>query len=123
MGYCGGFAISPDGSEIAVMRSNFRKTEIECYSASGQLKQKLVVKGWYRLGGLEYSADGKAFYSGFFGMMGATLLRIDHTGRAEPIWSTPGSTHGTWAVEAPDGRHLAFSADGSTENAWMLDNL
>lgn len=123
LGYCGGFGISPDGSEIGVLRSDFRRAEIEFYSVSGQLKQKVEVKSWNRIGGLDYSADGKTFYSGFVGVMGATLLRIDHTGRAEPIWSTPSPGRGTVGIEPPDDRHLAFMADGSTENAWMLDNL
>ncbi|HSU31796.1 MAG TPA: winged helix-turn-helix domain-containing protein [Bryobacteraceae bacterium] len=119
--FCGGEAISPDGSEIAVMRSDFRKAEIDLYSSSGPLKQNIEVKGWNRLGGLDYSADGKAFYTGFIGAMYASLLRIDRSGRVEVLVRRRGTGVGTWAIPSPDGRYLAMRTDSSGDNAWMMD--
>jgi hypothetical protein len=104
-----------------MLKSDPRNAWLELYSASGQLKRKLIVQGWSPLVQLDYSSGGKAFYTSFAAAGMTTLLRIDRTGHAEPLWSNPGPGRSMFAIESPDGRHVALWVDGSTANAWLFD--
>jgi hypothetical protein len=73
--------------------------------------------------GLDYSADGKTFYSGGLGVLGASLLRIDRSGHAEPLMRRFGTMIGIWAIPSPDDRYLALMVESSGDNAWMLDGF
>ena len=120
-GDLGGWAVSPDGTEIAVLNSNFRTAEIEVFSLPGQLKHTIIVRGWSRLNGIDYSADGKDFYSGWIGFGNSTLLRVDRKGNATPLWRRVGTNIQVWAIPSPDGKYIALPANSSAENAWMMD--
>ncbi len=117
----GGVAISPEGSEIAVMSSNFHSAEIELLSISGQRKQLVNIEGWSPLCSLDYTADAKAFYAGFCLERASTLLRVDRSGRAEPVWQRVGG--GMSAIASPDGHYLALTVTSYSANAWMLEGF
>ncbi len=121
-------SISPDGSEIAMLRYDTR-AHVEIRSLDGQMKKKFDVKGWPSALSLDWAADGKALFISSAGLInspsapiGATLLRVDLEGNAQPIWDTS-TGRASWGIASPDGKYLAIWEPALEGNIWRLDNF
>jgi len=53
---------------------------------------------------------------------GASLLRVDLNGHAQPIWRQPQATF-TWGYPSPDGRDLAIMGASTEANVWVINNF
>jgi hypothetical protein len=102
---------------------------IEICSLAGQVGNIIKVEGWSNPSSIDWAADGTALFVSNVGQMdsssgpiGATLLRVDLQGHAQPLWETRGGGD-TWAIAPPDSKYLAIREPGTERNAWLLENF
>ncbi|HET9307741.1 MAG TPA: protein kinase [Candidatus Sulfotelmatobacter sp.] len=112
--------LSPDGTRIVVRKN--REPRLDMISLTGHPPQQFTVKGWTTLVNLNWAADGTGIFTSALVPRGSILLYIDLKGNAHPLWEQKGSS-GTWAVAAPDGKHLALSGWTTNSNLWMMRNF
>ena len=116
------WAPSPDGSQVAILKTDWNTGEIRFIPFGGGQARTVTVKGYVPLVSLDWAADSKSVFVGTVGPAGATVLRIDLEGNAQPIWQHPEPTT-TWGIPSPDGRHLAMYGTSIDSNVWMIDNF
>jgi Tol biopolymer transport system component len=118
------WALSPDGSLIAVAMGGEDHDHIHLISLTGGPGRDVSVPGWKRppVGQLYWSPDGKGWYVPSVSQGGTDLLRIDTMGHFVVLRHQAGMVE-TWAIPSPDGRHLAFREQTSTSNVWMIEDF
>ena len=112
---------SPDGTRVAFMEYNPLDGRIRIYMLKGELEREIAVKGWTGLNSVDWAADSKSLFVSSQSPTSVTLLLVDQEGNAVPIWDQRGSWH-TWAIAAPDGKHLAINGMTSSSDVWLLEN-
>jgi Tol biopolymer transport system component len=114
------WALSPDGSRIAVLRRS--EGRIHVLFLSGREPEDVVVKGRNLDFDPNWSADGKGFFVASPIPGGNALLHVDLRGNAHVLWEQKGSLM-RWTTPSPDGRHLAIAGVARNGNIWMIDNF
>ncbi len=117
----GGWAVSPGGS-IAILRQDSHGGRVQILSQSGSIEREINLAPWSNFSGLDWSAAPNEIYTVSVGPGGATVLRVNLSGRVEPLWLLEGSQV-AWVIAAPDGRHIAVLGKSSYSNAWVLENF
>ncbi len=122
------WTISPDGSRLAMTGAD-PAGRIEIRSLAGQVEKSIEVKGWSNPSSIDWAADGHELFVSYAGQIdspsgpiGATLLRVDLQGHAEPFWATRDGGY-AWAIASPDGKYLAIREPGTERNAWLIENF
>jgi hypothetical protein len=69
-----GWALSPDGSILAVRRPGEAQVHIGLFSLSGGPDREITVKGWPNALGLDWSSSSKGLYVGSVSPQNRTLL-------------------------------------------------
>jgi Tol biopolymer transport system component len=118
------FALSRDGTTIAVARVGHPEIHIRLLSLSGGGDGEVTVKGWSNLSslGLYWAPDEKGFYCGSGSAQVSTLLYVDLKGNARVLWQKK-SGHLIWGIPSPDGRYLAILGQVRKANVWMLEGF
>jgi hypothetical protein len=116
------WALSPDGSQVAMLKSDWNTGQIRFIPLGGGQARTVTVKGYVHLNSCDWAPDSKSLFVATTGPAGATVLRIDLEGNAQPIWQQPVAST-TWGIPSPDGRHLAMFGTSFDANAWMIDNF
>jgi serine/threonine protein kinase len=116
------WGLSPDGSQIAILKTDWNTGQIRFITVSGGQARTVTVKGYVHLNSCDWAPDSKSVFVGTWGPAGAALLRIDLEGNAQPVWQQPEPSQ-TWGIPSPDGRHLAMYGTGWDANVWMIDNF
>jgi eukaryotic-like serine/threonine-protein kinase len=111
-----GWALSPDGTRIAIQRRN--APEIFVLSIETHSVKTITVKNWDNGISLDWTADGTGFFICTL-QPRAVLLHVDFEGNATPLWEPKGSNT-TWALPSPDGQHIAMPSAVVSSNAWMI---
>jgi eukaryotic-like serine/threonine-protein kinase len=113
----GDWALSPDGTEIAIPNHDPRTAVIRILSLDkpGRPEQQLSIAGLANLSGLNWTADG----TGWFVVITRTrLVHVDRTGRVTPLLDNAGYT-----IPSPDGRRVAMMIRSITTNVWSVEGL
>ena len=120
------WALSPDGTRVALLKGRNSDGRIQIYSLNGQLLQTIYVPsldgldGWL---GMDWTADGNGLYVGTK-IAGSTILqRINLNGGIEVIIKERALEIPIWAIESPDRRHLAIMECTKSSNLWMIENF
>jgi Tol biopolymer transport system component len=117
-------ALSPDGSTVALARADEPEIHIRLLFLTGAPEREIVVKGWPRLTGLDWTLDGKGLYCGSWSStQGSTLLYVDLKGNSRVLWQHKAGRGTMWAIPSPDGRYLAIAADVTNSNIWMIEGF
>jgi Tol biopolymer transport system component len=113
--------LSPDGSRIAFTNGLGNPFPVQLISLNGGETRVMQVKGGFS-GGIDWAADSESVIVGSEGTDGATLLKVDLNGHAQPIWQQrlPGVFYGR---PSPDGRHFALNTSGGNRNVWLVDHF
>jgi eukaryotic-like serine/threonine-protein kinase len=118
------WALSPDGSEVAVLQEKTDAGQIQFIPVRGGKTRSFEVglKGHFLLTSLGWAGDSKSLFVGTEENNGSSLLHIDPKGNAQLIWH---QTHRapTCGIPSPDGRHLAIGGTSFNTNAWLIDNF
>ncbi len=119
--------LSPDGSRIALQRSNDQQGGLKVLSLTGERAYDVVVQGWHQLSSISWAADGKGWFVSSWSEGSDILLFVDLKGQAQVLWRQfsllPRIATVSWGIPSPDGRYLAFAASTLSGNAWMMENF
>jgi Tol biopolymer transport system component len=112
--------ISPDGSRIAIAKRHENKIRLVPLQ-TGQART-IPLDACSDLVDLNWAVDSGSLFVSCLEPGGATLLHLELTGRAQPIWLQPQTTS-FWGLSSPDARHLAISAEARETSVWMFGNF
>jgi eukaryotic-like serine/threonine-protein kinase len=115
-----GWALSPDGSRIAVLQ--VRDATIHVLSLAGGPPRDISPPERVMMDAVAWTADGKGFFVSSLENNVYTLLHVDLHGAVHTLWR-PGVSRGMSSIASPDGRHLAIRNSQRTSNVWMVDNF
>ena len=128
-GYPSGWAISPDGSKVALVRPERSDGRIHIVPLAARdggrapAPYDVVVKGWTDLYVISWAYAGQGWYVSTNAVRSTgSFLYVDPDGNASTL-NAPESFVPIWAAPSPDGRHLAFSSYPGITNAWMIENF
>jgi DNA-binding winged helix-turn-helix (wHTH) protein/Tol biopolymer transport system component len=117
------WALSPDGSERAIIFYGANDGKIHFRSTSTGKTRVVVVKGWDGLMGVDWSADGKSLLVSWHNFeRESALLHVTLDGKASVLFNS--SNPEAWgAIPSPNGRLLAIAEAGGPKNVWQIENF
>jgi eukaryotic-like serine/threonine-protein kinase len=119
--------LAPDGSHLAMVMPSSQDDHVRIFSvggAPGEAVRDVIVKGWGGLESLNWSPDGKGWYTSSQPGASGTLLYVDLKGHASVLRQEPMRGYfGHWVLPSPNGRYLAFPEYTSANNVWMIENF
>ena len=119
-----GWNLSPDGSQIAVVNPNHYKDKIEVLNLAGGAWHEIAVEpGWGDLQSISWAADGKSFFVTTLGSDSQNLIQVALSGKVRRLLSNPFRQHYSRPLPSPDGKYLAFQAQTTDSNVWLLENF
>jgi DNA-binding winged helix-turn-helix (wHTH) protein/Tol biopolymer transport system component len=116
------WALSPDGSEVALCEAGDMETLVRVASLKGAPEQRVMVRGWRGFESIRWTADGKGFFLLMGSDNGSTVLRVDGEGHARVLLERNREMHPVFAP-SPDGRWLALAELDSTTNVSVLSGF
>jgi eukaryotic-like serine/threonine-protein kinase len=127
----GGWAISPNGSMLALVQPGPQETHIRLIPVSGrenamlhtESSREVVVKNWNNILNTNWAADSSALFMGALSPKGSVLLRVDLQGHTSVLWQWKGSYTAVWGLPSRDGRYLALRSATLDSNAWLVENF
>jgi hypothetical protein len=114
------FTISPDGKAIAF--EGYEENTIHIAYLDGRPRRDVTVKDWPGFNSVDFDADNRGLFVNSVTSGGGTLLYIDPSGKAHPLWKQR-SVGMTYAIPSRDGHHVAMLGQAATGNLWMLENF
>ena len=124
-GYFTGWSVSPDGSRLALVRSADKyKGRIEVLTFSDRAWHELAVE--HEQGDLQsiaWAAGGNGFFVTSWSPDSFNLLQVTLAGKVKPLLR---NGHRLWMwhpLPSPDGKYLAFQAQTSDSNVWLLEGF
>jgi serine/threonine protein kinase len=113
-------AISPDGSQVAVLMPTERR--IRVVSLAGTQSRDVPIAARLDDSPLYWSVDGNGWFVSSTTTRypaGTELLHVDLDGRTKIVWRQI-DRDSTSGIPAPDGRHIALTQTSTITNVWML---
>ena len=110
--------ISPDGSQLAVVRSE--DGPIEIHSLRGQPTFVIPAKRLRRPREIMWTADGKGFFVSNATEHSREIVHVDLRGNVDTLWTCSNRCSG-WP--SPDGQHLGIYNQSVSANMWMMENF
>src|SRR5208283_788732 len=83
------WALSPDGSQVAILKTDWNTGQIRFIPVGGGQARTVNVKGYAHLISCDWAPDEKSLFVGTAGPSGATVLRIGMDGNAQALWQQP----------------------------------
>jgi eukaryotic-like serine/threonine-protein kinase len=114
------WALSPDGSRIAIL--NNQEGRIHILFLEGDAQREFKIKGLDGLDTLTWAAGGKSLFISSRTQYDSVLLHVDLQGNAQVLWRKEGGL-ATFGIPSPDGRHLAMLGWTLNSNIWMMENF
>jgi dipeptidyl aminopeptidase/acylaminoacyl peptidase len=120
-----GWAVSPDGSQLAVVdRSHEDRIEILTLSKSNRVWHEIAVElGLGDHESVAWAADGKGFFLTTWLSRSYSLIHVTLSGKVKLLLN---NGHRQWMTRprpSPDGKYLAFQAQATDSNVWLLENF
>jgi Tol biopolymer transport system component len=116
--------LSPDGSRAALVEPLEYKGKIEVLTFRDRaLREVPVEAGWGDLQSVAWAADGKGFFVTSNSRDSFNLLHVALDGKVSPLLR---NGHRQWMygpLPSPDGKYLAYQAQTTDSNVWMLENF
>ena len=122
----GDWAVSPDGTEVAIPNHDPRETTIRVVPLTQhtpeseetiKLNGLANLNGPAYLNGLSWTSDGLGWYVCVRTRLGGVLVYADHQGRTSELLE---SLSLPYVVPSRDGRHVAFPQQTGSSNAWLV---
>jgi Tol biopolymer transport system component len=90
----------------------------------GGTSSEIKVSEWAEVDAARWAVDGKGLFVSAYGAGSKALLYVDLAGHAEVLWQQPmrGPVY-VWPIPSPDGRYLAFAAETTASNAWLIEGF
>jgi Tol biopolymer transport system component len=116
-----GWALSPDGSQIAVVG---RKDRIEILNLCTRAWRTITVEpGWGDFQSISWDGEGKGFLVTTVLPNSFDLVHVTFLGKVQRILNNGRMRWMFQPLPSPDGRYLAFQAETFDSNVWLLENF
>jgi eukaryotic-like serine/threonine-protein kinase len=117
------WAISPDGSQLAVV-DHSHKGRVEILNLSNRTWHEIVIDaGWGENQDLAWAADGKGLFLTTWLPDSFNLIYVTLPGKVRLLLNNGRRQWMTDPRPSPDGKHLAFQAQTWDSNVWLLENF
>jgi Tol biopolymer transport system component/DNA-binding winged helix-turn-helix (wHTH) protein len=93
------------------------------FSLADGTERPLPLPGWAGFACLDWASDGKSIWVQAHTAVKQALLNVDLSGRARAMLELEDSHYLGWAIQSPDGKHLAIWKGNGNANVWMLENF
>jgi eukaryotic-like serine/threonine-protein kinase len=113
------FAISPEGSRIAVATQDKSSEQVHLLDLRNGRERSLPLPQTWSVGSLAWASDGSAL----FASLRSTIGRIELDGKTLVLRGPGKSQWSGFIRPSPDGRYLAFSQYTPMSNIWLLENF
>jgi Tol biopolymer transport system component len=120
VGFDYAWQLSPDGSEIAIMRRH--QNQIRLVPVDGSPERIITLRGYPDLGDLSWDLDSRSLFVSPYDPGHSVLLRVDFNGNARRLWRGP-QINPLLPAMSPDRRHLAINNESHQANVWMIENF
>ncbi|MFZ0593917.1 MAG: protein kinase [Bryobacteraceae bacterium] len=117
------WTLSPNGTEIAMLRNYPESAEIDVYNLKGELVREVKVKGFNRLLSVDWAADNRSWFVGAPNSTGCSLLHVFSDGSVQMLANMRGRGMRTFGIAAPNGQSVAFLGWTIVRNAYVVDNI
>ena len=117
------WSLSPDGQYLAWAQNRMalKVFGVRVVSLADERIRDIAVPGWTEIFGLDWGGDSKSLWAAARNSDGArALLHVGFEGRIQPVLSYR-NVDVEWAIESPDGRHLAVVKDSNSSNVSLLE--
>ena len=116
----GDWAISPDGTQIAIPNHDGSDAQIRVVTFGARpddsREREVILPGVSNLRGLIWTADGRGWFVSVDTTVGSQMLYARLDGQFKALGDIQG-----WVVPSPDGHKVAFLNAILATNAWMID--
>ena len=116
----GDWAISPDGTQIAIPNHDGSDAQIRVVTFGARpddsQEREVILPGVSNLRGLIWTADGRGWFVSVDTTVGSQMLYARLDGQFKALGDIQG-----WVVPSPDGHKVAFLNAILATNAWMID--
>jgi eukaryotic-like serine/threonine-protein kinase len=112
--------ISPDGSRLAFFAG--ADDPIRIFSLRGGKTQTVPTNQLQQKRVMYWASDSRGLFVAHDAKGGSELVHVDLAGNVKALWKNSGGWW-PWAVQSPDGRHLAIQGSTMSANMWMMENF
>ena len=116
--------VSPDGSRLALIGREKHSGRIELLTFSDSTWREISPErsfGYPEL--IAWAADGKGLFVTSWNKDSIDLLHLTLTGKVEPLIQNGYRQSVGKLLPSPDGKFLAYQAETTDSNVWMLENF
>ena len=117
-----GWAISPDGTTLALSQVDDHQTQLRFVSLRTKSARIVNVRGWSNITSMHWARGGRSLFITSQSPNACSLIQVDLQGAAHVISRQLGAFE-MWAIPSPDGRHLAVFSDSISSDVWMAENF
>jgi eukaryotic-like serine/threonine-protein kinase len=116
----GDWALSPDGSQIAIPNHDPQSAKIRILNLRSKHNEpaeiELDLNSLSDMSGLTWAPDGKGWFVNVLTAVGPRMVFVDRNGNLTSMGDIRG-----WAVPSPDGHRVAYLNHIVAANAWMAE--
>ncbi len=115
------WALSPDGSQIAVGIFSYKGGDIEILPVKGGAPRKYSVMPFNELSAVAWTPDGKGLFLSSASSRGSSIIRYELDRQPKLLWKSVFDIYEI--TPSPDGRYLALGPQIDDSNAWLISNF
>ena len=116
------WAISPDGSRIAVQSGERPHQQIRILDLRSKTESTLKLPNWSVIWSSSWAVDGNALFASVSHMTSYQIVRIELNGKTSVLLDRGRNQWLSSPVASSDGRHLGFTQQTFESNVWLLEN-
>jgi Tol biopolymer transport system component len=117
------WALSPDGSQLAVVADRNRGL-IQLISTKTGAKRDLLLQEWPVIMSVHWTADNRGLLLTSFSSRGVSaVLHTNLQGATRVLLESTPNAQVYWAIPSPDGHYVALNIITGEENVWMVENF
>jgi serine/threonine protein kinase/Tol biopolymer transport system component len=116
------WALSPNGLNLAILRSHPDSAEIEVYNLRGQVVRRLTIKGFNQVLSVDWGSDNQSWFAGAATADGCALIQVLANGKVRVLANMRGRGMRTYGIPAPNGRQVAFLGWTIARNVYIVDS-
>ena len=121
---CMDWDVSPDGSRLALIGRVKHHGGMEVLTFSNSSWQEISPErpfGYPLL--IAWAADGKSVFVNFWNKDSQDLVHVTLAGKVEPLLRNGYRQGMGKLLPSPDGKYLAYQAETTDSNVWMLEGF
>lgn len=115
------WALSPDGSQIAVTTFAYKAADIQILPVKGGTPRKYSTLPFNELSAVVWTPDGRGLFLSSASSRGSSIVRYDFDKQPKLLWKSVFDVNEL--TPSPDGHYLALGPEVDDSNAWLISNF